>query len=77
VLALAAVLLYGGFVAPRRLTRNQQTQRPRSGRLQGFLRDRNPRERIPVLRTTGATLARPWVSASASSRPSRGRSRTR
>jgi len=26
-------------------------QRPRSGRFQGFLRDRNPRERIPVLRT--------------------------
>jgi hypothetical protein len=44
VLALAAVLLYGGFVAPgRRSTRNQQTQRPRSGRHQGFTRDQNPR----------------------------------
>jgi hypothetical protein len=28
--------------------------RPRSGRLQGFSRDRNARERIPVLRKTGA-----------------------
>jgi hypothetical protein len=30
------------------------SQRPRSGRLQGFLRDWNPRSRITVLRTTGA-----------------------
>jgi RNA polymerase sigma-70 factor, ECF subfamily len=38
-------------------------QRPRSGRLQGFLRDRNPRERIPVLRQHGRAAGRATLAA--------------
>ncbi|MBA3434728.1 MAG: hypothetical protein H0U08_11630 [Actinobacteria bacterium] len=34
----------------------EERQRPRSGRLQGFLRDRNPPERTPVLRQQATKL---------------------